>query len=93
MNKFKKRAELVRQVDFVNRYSDSTNQLETLYGLPPKVTFCKKCVISNQRPNSAVEYKHTADAKKTTIFLDEELVCDACRFAEKKRREIDWTER
>jgi len=80
-------------VDFVNRYSDSAKQLETLYGLPSKVTFCKACVISNQRPNSAVEYKHTADAKKTTIFLDEELVCDACRFAEKKRREIDWTER
>ena len=29
----------------------------TKYGLPQEVVFCKRCVISNQRPNSAVEYK------------------------------------
>ncbi len=29
------------------------------YGLPQDVRFCRRCVISNQRPNSAVEYKHT----------------------------------
>ena len=27
------------------------------YGLPEEVRFCKKCVISNQRPNSTVEFK------------------------------------
>ena len=28
---------------------------KTKYGLPEKVVFCNRCVISNQRPNSAVE--------------------------------------
>ena len=27
------------------------------YGLPKKVLFCTKCVISNQRPSSTVEFK------------------------------------
>ncbi len=60
------------------------------YGLPKEVVYCKKCVISNQRPNSAVEYKHTKESKKATINFDEEGVCDACRFAERKRTVIDW---
>ncbi len=66
-------------------------KLETKFGLPAKVAFCKVCVISNQRPNSAVEYQHTKDTKKATIGFDAEGVCDACRHTEKKNREIDWT--
>jgi N-acetyl sugar amidotransferase len=66
---------------------------EPLYGLPKDVAYCKKCVITNQRPNSAVEYKHTKDSKKSTIFFDEEGVCDACKFAETKNGTIDWQER
>jgi len=65
----------------------------TKYGLPAEVKFCKKCVISNQRPNSAVEFKHTKDSQKKTIFFDEHGVCDACRFAERKHQQIDWQER
>jgi len=68
-------------------------ELDVKYGLPREVKFCKVCVISNQRPNSAVEYSHTAASKKTTIHFDEEGVCDACRFAEKKRKGIDWADR
>ncbi len=64
-----------------------------LYGLPPEVRFCKRCVISNQRPNSAVEFKHNKDSKKATIGFDAEGVCDACRFAENKKATIDWKER
>ncbi|MBM4357062.1 MAG: N-acetyl sugar amidotransferase [Deltaproteobacteria bacterium] len=67
--------------------------LEAKYGLPSNVSFCARCVISNQRPNSTVEYQHTTTSKKATIAFDEEGVCDACRFAEKKRLAIDWTER
>ena len=67
--------------------------LEAKYGLPNEVKFCKKCVISNQRPNSAVEYQHTKDSKKTTINFDINGVCDACRSAELKNKEIDWSER
>ena len=65
----------------------------TMYGLPQEVVFCKRCVISNQRPNSAVEYQHTKASKKKTIHFDEEGICDACRFAERKNQVIDWQER
>ena len=51
-------------------YGPDAAPSETKYGLPPNVQFCRKCVISNQRPNSAVEYKHTADSKKTVIAFD-----------------------
>ena len=32
------------------------DKLEAYYGLPEKVLFCKKCVISNQRPRSTVVF-------------------------------------
>jgi N-acetyl sugar amidotransferase len=67
--------------------------LEAFYGLPAQVKFCRRCVISNQRPNSAVEFKHTRDTRKSTIGFDAEGICDACRFAERKQRDIDWAER
>lgn len=66
--------------------------LETYYGLPHEVEFCRKCVISNQRPASTVEFKHTSDSNKTTISFDEEGVCDACNVAVKKEG-IDWGDR
>jgi N-acetyl sugar amidotransferase len=66
---------------------------EVKYGLPRYVRFCQHCVISNQRPNSAVEYQHTKASKKATIAFDDEGVCDACRFAEQKRGTIDWKSR
>lgn len=64
-------------------------ELEAYYGLPTKVKFCKKCVMSNQRPASAIEFKHTKDSKKTTMNFDEHGVCDACRTAEIKDN-INW---
>ncbi|MCU0440308.1 MAG: N-acetyl sugar amidotransferase [Raineya sp.] len=67
-------------------------ELEAYYGLPKEVKFCKKCVMSNQRPTSAVEFKHTKDSKKTTLAFDEEGVCDACRTNEQKHQ-IDWVKR
>lgn len=67
-------------------------KLKTFYGLPEEIIFCKKCAISNQRPNSAIEFNHTIKTKKDTIHFDEEGVCDACRVAEKKK-EIDWKKR
>ena len=68
------------------------NKHETYYGLPHEVKFCKKCVMSNQRPSSTVEFKHTKESKKLTLNLDEEGVCDACRTAEQKDK-IDWNKR
>ncbi len=67
--------------------------LEVKYGLPAEVKFCTRCVISNQRPSSAVEFAHKSDSKKHTIEFDADGVCAACRYAERKAAEIDWTER
>lgn len=68
-------------------------ELEVKYGLPREVKFCTRCVMSNQRPNSAVEFTHTADSIKKTINFDAEGICDACRFAEMKKSGIDWEQR
>lgn len=67
-------------------------KLEAYYGLPTEVKFCTKCVMSNQRPTSAVEFKHTINSKKNTMALDENGICDACRANEQKKL-IDWTKR
>lgn len=68
-------------------------KLEAYYGLPTEVTFCRVCTLSNQRPGSAAEFKHNRESKKTTLHIDAEGVCDACRVAETKRTRIDWAER
>jgi len=74
---------------------DETSSIEQegYYGLPSKVEFCADCVISNQRPNSAIEFEHTSASKKSTIKLDENGICDACRLAKDKRVQIDWKDR
>lgn len=69
------------------------NQSEAKYGLPVNVKFCTKCVMSNQRPTSTVEFKHTINSRKQTINIDEEGVCDACRVAEHKEAQINWNKR
>jgi N-acetyl sugar amidotransferase len=51
---------------------------QSLYGLPEKVVFCKKCTVSNQRPR---------------ISFDQSGVCSACNFSEIKRFKIDWSQR
>ena len=62
------------------------------FGLPEDVVFCGQCVISNQRPNSAVEYKHRKDTAKETIKFDRSGTCDACNASERKNH-IDWSNR
>ena len=49
--------------------------IKKFYNLPEKVIHCSKCVVSNQRPR---------------ITFDENNVCSACNFAEKKNNKIDW---
>jgi len=46
-----------------------------IYNLQEKVIFCRKCTISNQRPRT---------------YFDENSICSACNYAEKKRKKIDW---
>ena len=73
--------------------SNTDRETSPLFGLPATVMFCKSCVISNQRPNSAVEYKHSKDSKKTTIRFDENGICDACNLTTQKNNTIDWNYR
>lgn len=67
-------------------------KLEAKYGLPEKVVFCIRCVMSNQRPASAVEFKHTVDSKKVTLNIGKDGICDACKQAEEKEN-INWGKR
>lgn len=68
------------------------SELPTLgkYGLPLDVRYCKKCTMTNQRPSSTVEFQSRSDANKSTLVFGEDGICDACKFAEKKR-DIDWS--
>lgn len=76
-----------------SKFMSEDSDLPSKYGLPQDVRYCVRCVISNQRPNSTVEHSHTKDSKKETINLNDEGVCDACRFAEQKSGSIDWKQR
>ena len=67
--------------------------METYFNLPSDVFFCKKCLMSNQRPSSVPEFRHTRnrDGAKYLQF-DNNGVCDACRQAETKDL-IGWEDR
>ena len=69
-----------------------SEKTKTKFGLPEKVVFCKKCVMSNQRPSSYPEFKHKRDRITPTLHIGEDGVCDACRYAVNKE-EIDWAKR
>ena len=65
----------------MGRYSLITHMKildKQLDALPREVVFCKKCVVSNQRPR---------------IVFDENGVCSACNYAEYKENKIDWDAR
>ena len=49
-----------------------------LLKLPKEITFCKTCVVSNQRPR---------------ITFDKEGICAACNYAKSKNFSIDWEQR
>src|SRR3989338_5970216 len=70
-------------------------EMKTLHGLPANVVYCKRCVMSNQRPASVPEFKHTKDWKaetRKTLQIDNNGICDACHYAEQKEQ-IDWKTR
>lgn len=68
-------------------------ELPAYFGLPNEVVFCKKCVISNQRPRSTIEFKHTNSEKKETIAFANDGICDACRYNDEKSVAINWDDR
>lgn len=67
--------------------------MDSLYGSPNDVIFCSECVMSNQRPSSIPEFKHTKERVGAKyLHIDEHGVCDACRQA-KVKETINWDER
>ena len=58
-----------------------------------EIIFCKKCVMSNQRPGSTIEFKSTNKEEKKLISFNEEGVCSACEYKKVKDTKIDWKER
>ena len=66
--------------------------LNAKYGLPREVIFCKRCVMSNQRPCSSVEFRHGKGHQHQSLHIDEEGICDACRYARQKEQ-VDWATR
>ena len=80
-----------RKIDFAE-FQTADDSRAAKYGLPSNVTFCQRCVTSNQKPISAIEFQHTAASIKQAIHLDETNICDACRVTEKKAS-IDWRAR
>ena len=79
------------QIDTTLFRNDAKDR-EAKYGLPQDVKFCKRCIISNQRPSSSIEFKNAASDRKSTISLDDEGICDACRVTEQKAT-TDWDAR
>ena len=51
---------------------------DNLYSLPKEIKYCKRCVISNQRPR---------------LNINKDGICNACNFWYKKENIIDWDKR
>jgi N-acetyl sugar amidotransferase len=67
--------------------------MKSYYNLPEEVVFCKRCVMSNQRPASVPEFRHNRNRDGAKyMHIDDEGICDACRQSEAKNA-IDWQER
>lgn len=66
--------------------------MKTLFGLPKKVVFCKKTLISNQRPSSAIEFNHKISSKKQTLLIDKNGLSDTWKYSRKKLM-IDYKKR
>ena len=68
--------------------------MKTMHGLPEKVIFCSKCVLSNQRPASIPEFLHKTSregAKYLNLKKNAEgkYICDACSSSEIKEK-TNW---
>ncbi len=64
-----------------------------IYGLPKKVIFCKKCVMSNQKVAPSIITKDSRYSIKNTLYFDQDGICEPCRIHEEFDNKIDWAER
>lgn len=74
-------------------YSNCVKNPVAYYGLPQNKQYCSKCVISNQRPMSAVEVVAKPDDRKAHMQFNSKGICSACAFIDQKNSEIRWNER
>ena len=54
-----------RSKQISRKYQQSQNK----FGLPKEIKFCKKCAISNQRPNSTIEFANKPTEKRKLFIL------------------------
>jgi len=69
------------------------NKKKTLFGLPERVIHCTKCLLTNQKPFSVNETKNSKGSSKNSLQFNEEGICLACQYSEKKKKIINWNER
>jgi N-acetyl sugar amidotransferase len=58
---------------------------KTLFNLPRKVLFCEKTLISNQRPQSSLEFYHNIHSQKKTISFDQNNISESWHYSRKKK--------
>ena len=67
--------------------------MNTLFNAPREVVFCKKCVMSNQRPSSIPEFRHKPNREGAKYLkINKNGICDACNHGDQKN-EINWEKR
>ena len=66
---------------------------KSFYEKPSEVIFCKKCLMSNQRPGSTIEFKNVRNKGKSFLGFNKEGICSACEYKKIKDNDIDWEER
>ena len=57
-----------------------------------KIIFCKICVMNNQKPNAVVETS-TKNISRKFMKINDDGVCDACKYHKIKENKINWDER
>ena len=63
--------------------------MNSFFGLPEKVKYCKNCLLSNQKPISINENNNSKKTKKIKMSFEKNGICSACEISEKKKK-IDW---
>ena len=76
MNKIKHPATI-----HLNDYSKDIKAATGFYGLTAEIKYFKKCVISNQQPNLAVEFEHTQESTEATLNFGETRLKILSEFA------------
>tara|TARA_B100000965_G_scaffold406818_1_gene449130 strand:+ start:2013 stop:3239 length:1227 start_codon:yes stop_codon:yes gene_type:complete len=61
---------------------------------PKEVIFCETCSLSNQKPVTIPEFKHTANREGALYMnIGSDGICDACKYHNLKYTSINWKKR